>query len=345
MNLDIKDFIRRYSSALQDYLSGSGEVALEEAYEIGRSAVQTGLGVLDIAVIHQQCLLDMLLEDYGPQASRQMTKLAGDFLLESLSQYEITHRGYQDANQALQQLNQDLNVMNRQVEYEREQSEGLLLNILPKPIADRIKHGEVHLVDYFSNVSVMFADIVGFTGLSRLVSERDLIDWLEMVFAAFDQVLAKYRLEKLKTIGDGYMLAVGVPNPIDDCESLVAEVALDIMDASSKIKSPLGDSLQIRIGLNCGPVIAGVIGTTKFAYDIWGETVNAASRMESYGVPGHIQVNEAMYRKLDSRYLLQKRGRLMMRGMGMVTAYFLLGRRDYASSAVVTPLILKGVQT
>jgi len=255
-------------------LSGAGEGALEDAYEIGRRAVQTGLGVLDMVSIHQQGLLAALIRIRDPQTSEELVKLAGDFLQESLSQFEITHRSYREANQALLHLNKDLVVVNGELEVAREQSETLLLNILPKPICDRIKQGDHHIVDYFTNVSVLFADIVDFTGLSRQVSAQDLVGWLDDVFSAFDDVVARYGLERMKTIGDGYMLAVGVPEPRIDHDSIAAEVALDILSQASKIKTPAGDVLQLRIGFNSGPVIAGVIGTKKFAYDTWGDTVN-----------------------------------------------------------------------
>ncbi|GEM_PF-5671273 len=255
-------------------MSGAGEGALEDAYEIGRRAVQTGLGVLDMVSIHQQGLLAALIRIRDPQTSEELVKLAGDFLQESLSQFEITHRSYREANQALLHLNKDLVVVNGELEVAREQSETLLLNILPKPICDRIKQGDHHIVDYFTNVSVLFADIVDFTGLSRQVSAQDLVGWLDDVFSAFDDVVARYGLERMKTIGDGYMLAVGVPEPRIDHDSIAAEVALDILSQASKIKTPAGDVLQLRIGFNSGPVIAGVIGTKKFAYDTWGDTVN-----------------------------------------------------------------------
>lgn len=332
MNLDVNEFATHYSAALQAYLSGTVEGALEEAYEISRQAVQSGLGVLDVAAIHQNSLIDLLVKSSGPQAD-SLVKLASDFFLESLSQFEMTHRSYREANQTLLQLNNDLRVVNEELEFERQQAESLLLNILPKPIADRIKQGDHHVVDYFASVSVLFADIVNFTALSRQVSAEDLVRWLDDVFSAFDEIVGRYGLERMKTIGDGYMVAIGVPEPREDNETIAADVALDILHESGKLKTPLGNNLQLRMGLSSGPVIAGVIGAKKFAYDTWGDTVNLASRMESYGLPGHIQVSEDVYRRLGNRYEFERRGKLTVRGVGIVTTYFLRGRRGYASGS------------
>lgn len=210
---------------------------------------------------------------------------------------------------------------------EQEKSERLLLNILPKAIAERLKQGETTIADSFSDVTVMFADLVGFTKLSSHLSPAELVELLNRIFSEFDKLADRYGLEKIKTIGDAYMVVGGLPTPTENHAEAIASMAIDIQAAIAKMRTKGDQPLSIRIGINTGPVEAGVIGTKKFTYDLWGDTVNIASRMESLGVPGGIQVTVATYERLRDKYLFEDRGVLQVKGKGDMMTYLLLGRK------------------
>lgn len=209
---------------------------------------------------------------------------------------------------------------------EQEQTEHLLLNILPYKIAQRLKHHPSTIADYFSEVSVMFADLVGFTELSSRLSATELVEILNEIFSEFDQLAEKHNLEKIKTIGDAYMVVAGLPKARSEHAIAIAEMALDMQATIAQYNEETNNSLSIRIGINSGDVVAGVIGTKKFTYDLWGDTVNIASRMESHGLPGKIQVTEATYQNLRDRYLFEPRGSIEIKGKGEMLTYFLKGR-------------------
>ncbi|MFA5137981.1 MAG: adenylate/guanylate cyclase domain-containing protein [Elusimicrobiota bacterium] len=210
---------------------------------------------------------------------------------------------------------------------EQERSERLLLNILPAPIAERLKGGEGAIADGFAEASILFADIAGFTPFSHGVPPQELVGMLNKFFSRFDTLAEKHGVEKIKTIGDAYMVCAGLPIPRADHAQALAEMALDMREAVAECNRELGTSLSLRIGINSGPVVAGVIGLKKFVYDLWGDTVNAASRMESHGLPGRIQVTEATRELLKGRYELEARGPLDIKGLGRMTTYILKGRR------------------
>jgi adenylate cyclase len=210
---------------------------------------------------------------------------------------------------------------------EKEKSERLLLNILPQAIAERLKQGETTIADSFSDVTVMFADLVGFTKLSTHLLPAELVELLNQIFSEFDELADRYGLEKIKTIGDAYMVVGGLPTPSENHAEAIADMAIDIQAAISKMRTKGDQPLSIRIGINTGPVEAGVIGTKKFTYDLWGDTVNIASRMESLGVPGGIQVTVATYERLRDKYVFEERGLLQVKGKGDMTTYLLLGRK------------------
>jgi class 3 adenylate cyclase len=209
---------------------------------------------------------------------------------------------------------------------EQERSERLLLNVLPAPIAARLKQGEVVIADGSPDVTVLFADLVGFTRRSRRSSPEQVVQALNELFSAFDRLAQRFGLEKIKTIGDAYMVAGGLPEPRPDHAQAVAEMALAIRDEVARQADLGGQPLQVRIGIDTGPVQAGVIGTSKFSYDLWGDTVNAASRMESHGLPGRIQVTDRTYRRLRDGYRFQRRGPIQVRGLGEMVTWFLVGR-------------------
>ena len=209
------------------------------------------------------------------------------------------------------------------VEREREKSERLLLNILPSAIAGRLKGGEKSIANGHEIVSVMFADLCGFTALSRKTTPADLVSMLNGIFTAFDHIVEKRGVEKIKTIGDCYMLVGGIPLHRDDHAAAVAECALEMLDALAALNRDNGTELQMRVGIHTGPVVAGVIGKIKFTYDLWGDTVNVASRMESSGQPGRVHISEQTEAQLRGRFPLEDRGFVECKGLGPVKTFFL----------------------
>lgn len=209
---------------------------------------------------------------------------------------------------------------------EQAKTEQLLLNILPRKIAQRLKAGEEHIADAFPNVSVLFADMVGFTAMSRTMKASDLVKVLSDLFSRFDLITEKHGLEKIKTIGDCYMLAGGVPEPSDDHAHAAIDAALDMCLALEEIRERTGGALRMRIGVHSGPIVAGVIGLRKFTYDLWGDTVNVASRMESTGEPGRIHVSVHTADLIRSQFKLESRGCIEVKSLGAVETYFVNGR-------------------
>ncbi|WP_353569954.1 adenylate/guanylate cyclase domain-containing protein [Candidatus Albibeggiatoa sp. nov. BB20] len=210
---------------------------------------------------------------------------------------------------------------------EQEKSEKLLLNVLPKPIADRLKRSERTIADSFPEVTVLFSDLVGFTELSVGIAASELVEKLNEIFLAFDILTELHGLEKIKTIGDAYMLVGGLPTPRSDHAEAVADMAIDMFDAIERLNRQHGESFEIRVGIHTGPVVAGVIGKNKFNYDLWGETVNIASRMESHGVPGKVQISDATYNKIKDKFHLEYRGPIEVKGKGLMVTHFLSGRK------------------
>jgi len=208
------------------------------------------------------------------------------------------------------------------------ESESLLLNILPEPIARRLKSSDGMIADDADRVAVLFADIVGFTQMSDRLPPADVVNLLNEVFQAIDALLERYGAEKIKTIGDAYMVVVGLPDPVDDPDGTIAALALDIQAAVPSFRQPgTGAPLQLRIGLNSGKVVAGVIGQRKFAYDLWGDTVNVAARLEAASEAGRIQVTEAFAAGLADRFEFEPRGEIEIKGKGPIATCFLLGRK------------------
>jgi len=214
----------------------------------------------------------------------------------------------------------------RALQREEERSERLLLNVLPAPIATRLKQHEDVIADGFADVTVLFADLVDFTRRSQRGSPQQVVQVLDELFSSFDQLTKRHGLEKIKTIGDAYMVAGGLPEPRPDHAQAVADLALAMQAEVARRSDPSGQPLQARIGIDTGPVVAGVIGTDKFSYDLWGDTVNTASRMESTGVPGCIQVTERTCRRLRDGYRFKRRGLVAVKGKGEMITWFLVGR-------------------
>ena len=211
-------------------------------------------------------------------------------------------------------------------EYQR--SEDLLHSILPEPIASRLKASPGTIADGFLEASILFADIVDFTPLSEELAPRRLIELLNDVFSRFDDLADRYELEKIKTIGDAYMVVSGIPNTRDDHAQAIAHMALDMIDVMEEFNGYIKRPLTLRIGMHCGPVVAGVIGKKKFIYDLWGDSVNTAARMESHGISGEIQVTDRMYMRLKDSFVLEERGTIDIKGKGAVKTYFLKERKS-----------------
>ncbi|MBE9042384.1 PAS domain-containing protein [Oscillatoriales cyanobacterium LEGE 11467] len=209
---------------------------------------------------------------------------------------------------------------------EKNKSEGLLLNILPKSIVTKLKQDPSAIAEHFESVTILFADIVGFTPLSTRLTPFELVKLLNQIFSKFDRLVEKYEVEKIKTIGDAYMVAGGLPIPTQNHAEAIANMALEMQEAISEFQKEIGERFQIRIGMNTGSVVAGVIGIKKFIYDLWGDAVNVASRMESSGVPGKIQVSDRTYEILKDKYRFESRGEIEVKGKGKMTTYWLVDR-------------------
>jgi class 3 adenylate cyclase len=207
---------------------------------------------------------------------------------------------------------------------ERAKSELLLLNVLPRPIARRLKGGEHPIADHIDEAAVLFADLVGFTPMTERMAPGDLIDLLDDLFTEFDEVAEANGLEKIKTVGDAYMVVGGVPEPKDDAAEAIARMALEMLRLAGHRRGFGGEGLQLRIGIDIGPVVAGVIGRHKFTYDLWGDTVNTASRMESHGIPGYIQVTPRAYEHLKEQFRFEPREPLEIKGKGPMSPLILI---------------------
>jgi class 3 adenylate cyclase len=218
------------------------------------------------------------------------------------------------------------------------ENERLLLNILPEPIAERLRNGEPLIADRFEDVTLLFADIVEFTRLSSTLSATELVGALNDVFTVFDELVDKYDLEKVKTIGDAYMVVGGMTEASADHTIRVAAMALELDDAVGRIDTAVRLGIRFRIGIHHGPVVAGVIGTKKFIYDVWGDTVNLASRMESLGIPGRVQVSHAVMERLAGTFRFESRGLVDVKGKGPTPAYLLVDRIDAATTRAERPV-------
>jgi adenylate cyclase len=216
---------------------------------------------------------------------------------------------------------------------EKAKADRLLLNILPEKTARTLKSREGIIADEFESVSVLFADIVGYTAYSSEIRPADLVAKLNEIFHRFDELAVRHRLEKIKTIGDAYMVVGGLPEPHERPDHAIAEMGLEMLTAISGVTKEDGSAFAVRIGIHTGPVVAGVIGKSKFAYDLWGDTVNVASRLESNGIPGRIQVSDTFYRKLKDDFFFEKRGPIPVKGKGEIEAYFLVGKRTVPMTA------------
>ena len=211
-------------------------------------------------------------------------------------------------------------------EQEKEKYERLLLNILPEQIIGRLNSGETLIADRFNDVTVLFADLVGFTEMSARLPPTTVVHYLNRVFSHFDQLVSELGIEKIKMIGDAYMVVAGAPRQRDDHAEVVTEMALRMLQGLESLNANSETALQIRIGIHSGPVVAGIVGSYRFLYDVWGDTVNVASRLEAYGVPSEIQISEATAKLIGQRFKIEERGLISVKGKGRLRTFFVRGR-------------------
>jgi adenylate cyclase len=252
----------------------------------------------------------------------QLGFFVGNILGVGLVTYSVLRYFVGERERAMAALDRE----HRLLQQEQDKSERLLLNVLPREIADRLKETDGIIAERHPDVTVLFADIVGFTPLASTMAAEAVVDLLNELFVRFDELALAQGLEKIKTIGDAYMVAGGLPTPREDHPQAVAEMALAMRKVVEDVAANTGHALAVRIGIDTGPVVAGVIGRAKFTYDLWGDTVNTASRMESHGIPGSIQVTERTFQQLKDRYRMEERGTIEVKGKGEMRTYLLLGR-------------------
>jgi class 3 adenylate cyclase len=287
---------------------------------LGYASIQGWLaigGYVFVAVIHQQKLT-------GSQAALEFLTI-GFFLLGLNIIGIVLGFGLERTNRLAFLQRRVIEEQHHEAEALRSESERLLLNVLPASVAERLKHGD-KVADYIEEASILFADIANFTQYSAKKSPTEVVALLNQIFSAFDQLTEKYELEKIKTIGDSYMVVSGLSPRPDHLVSLV-EMALEMQEVMENFRKSGLFNLDLRIGINTGPVIAGIIGYKKFSYDLWGDAVNVASRMEAFGVLNKIQVTKDVYNRLKDRYRFRKRGLVQVKGMGEMNLYLLLGSK------------------
>jgi len=250
-------------------------------------------------------LLVITVEKMTSELEQAMVRFVGVF--------DLTYRRFLDLEKAEEQ--------NRQLEKTFEENQRLLHSILPKPIAEKIQAGQQTIVKRFESVSILFADIVGVTILSEKLSPQKVVDILNGLFSKFDDLTDKYQLEKIKTIGDAYMVAAGVPEEKDNHAQLMFAFAKEMLQTLQDFNQTMGGNLKIRIGISSGPVVAGVIGKKKFAYDLWGDTVNTAARMEANGRADCIQVSPTTHVILKKETVFEKIPKVEIKGKGLMDVY------------------------
>jgi adenylate cyclase len=309
----------------------------ERGYQI--SVATNGRQALDIVgkVRPDLILLDVMMPEMDGfetcrrlKASEQWRQIPVIFLTAKTDTADIV-KGFElgavdyvakpfNAHELLARVNTHLTIDRLHRENER-----LLLNILPAPIAERLKSGDEHIADKFAEVTVLFADIVEFTKLAASMAAPSLVELLNDLFTRFDLAANELGIEKIKTIGDAYMAVCGLPEVCEDHSERVLQLAQRLIRIAREFSTERGTSLHLRIGVNAGPVVAGIIGRRKFIYDLWGDTVNVASRMESHGVADAIQVTRPVFERLHDRYSFEARGSIEVKGKGQVEAWLLRG--------------------
>ncbi|MDY6991899.1 MAG: adenylate/guanylate cyclase domain-containing protein [Pseudomonadota bacterium] len=299
-------------------------------YQQGRQLVQTFLLALSsFGLIFLGITLGLL---QGTVLSR-LLGLVKD--VQQVTQSDNIHAQVQvSGRDELTTLSQEINTMlkalsekTQALSFEKDKSEQLLYNILPQPIAQRMKQGETMIAEHFDAATILFSDIVGFTQMAAMTTPTALVEILNRIFSEFDYIADKFNLEKIKTIGDAYMVVAGIPTPQKVHVELMALMALEMCDMVMELNKVLGMNLSVRIGMASGEVVAGIIGKRKFAYDLWGDVVNTAARMESHGQAGRIHCTEAIYHQLKDKFEFEARGTIEVKGKGAMPTYFLICRK------------------
>ena len=312
LNLDMFLFVLRISALV---LLISAFVTLVTILVLGQILVKPIL-----------CLRDDLIAS-GEAVGQDYCPIFNTLSLNRTDELGEVATAFQQMFQRIQQEIWDRKQAEWALRVEQEKSERLLLNILPAEVASRLKESPGVIASRCNEVTILFADIVNFTGLAANMPPGELVDQLNAIFSAFDTLSEKHGLEKIKTIGDAYMVVGGLPVCRPDHAQAVLNMAIDMLQVIGQFRRKDGDSFQLRIGINTGPVVAGVIGLKKFSYDLWGDTVNVASRLESQGQAGHIQVSESTYQHLKDKHLFAKRGNIHLKGWGDMQAYLWVRRQ------------------
>ena len=296
------------------------EEALAPVREMQRAFGWAGGALLLLAVIAALWMTDQILQPVNELVKAARRAAAGDLLsqVESKSKDELGM-----LSDTFNSMTRSIREKTEVIEQKSAENERLLLNILPGAIADRLKKGEQRIADGFAEVTVLFADVVNFTAFAVHTPAAELVSLLNDLFSQFDAASQRLGVEKIKTIGDCYMAVCGLPEPRPDHARAAVDLALELLRVVEEFNRQRGTTLQIRIGINSGPVVAGVIGSTKFIYDLWGDTVNIASRMESTGVPGAIHVTENIYKELCGSYTFEERGLIEIKGKGKLPCWLL----------------------
>ncbi len=309
-----------------------------------RNTILLSLGALGLTTFAGWCLARWLSQPLESLTQASQAIAAGDLppniQLHPFAAQEISHlaksfvtmssqlqESFSTLEQRVANRTQALSQANANLKLEQAKADELLLNVLPEAIATQLKESPGTIAELFEEVTILFADIVGFTPLSNRMAPLELVEFLNSIFSSFDILADRYGLEKIKTIGDAYMVAAGLPLPREDHARAIADMALEMQAAIAHIRDDQGNPCEVRIGINTGIAVAGVIGTRKFIYDLWGDAVNVAARMESQGEPGHIQVTHQTYLYLKDHYELAERGKIQIKGKGELKTYWLLGRR------------------
>jgi class 3 adenylate cyclase len=304
--------------------------ALKPVSEMQRLFSWWGAGLLLLTVLAAWLMTRQILRPVNALVAAAQRVASGDLTARVEWKYKDELGILSDT---FNSMTQSIREKTELIEQKNRENERLLLNILPPEIATRLKDGEQEIADSFADVTVLFGDIVGFTALSSHTSATDIVEMLNGLFSLYDEAAQELGIEKIKTIGDCYMAVCGLPRPCPDHADRMARMALRMAEATRKYGEDKGIDLRLRIGINSGPVVAGVIGTTKFIYDLWGDTVNLASRMESTGVPGQIQVTRAVYECLKDSYEFESRGMVKVKGKGEIEAWLLQGELHPAEVA------------
>jgi len=294
--------------------------ALKPVADMGRMFGWWGAGLLLVTAIGAWLMTRQILRPVNALVDAAAKVAAGDLTAQVKWKWKDELGVLSDT---FNSMTKNIREKTEVIEQKNRENEALLLNILPSEIGTRLKGGEQEIADNFADVTVLFGDIVGFTVLSSHTSAKRIVEILNGIFSLFDRDAHELGIEKIKTIGDCYMAVCGLPHPFSDHADRMARMALRMLEVTRQYNKEKGTNLQLRIGINSGPVVAGVIGKSKFIYDLWGDTVNLASRMESAGVPGEIQVTRSVYERLKGKFEFESRGVIQVKGKGEIDAFLL----------------------